>query len=284
METVSNNIVIKSPAKINIGLQILDQRPDGFHNISTIFQELAFHDNISLSAINAGCDITANVSWVPTDETNLCVKAYRSLQQQFPDLPSVRIALEKNIPMGAGLGGGSSNAATLLKGLNEIFNLELTGADLVDIGKTIGADVPFFIHGGTQAGGGIGDILMSLKPFSAGYILLVIPDLHIDTAWAYGRVKKDLNPRRKRINFRDNFRGRKSSWELFENDFERIVIPAYPEIGVIKQRLLETGAYYASLSGSGSTVFGIFDDDTTALAAESMFKKSFQTILTHPPN
>ena len=223
------------------------------------------------------------MKWVPTDAANLCVKAYQSLLQRFPDLPGVKINLEKKIPAGAGLGGGSSNGAVVLKGLNELFNLELSGADLTNIGKTLGADVPFFIRGGTQLGEGIGDILTPLKPLTGGYFLLLLPDLHVDTAWAYSRVKKDLNQQRKRINFRSYFWGRNSPWELFENEFERIVIPAYPEIGIIKQRLLEAGAYYASLSGSGSTVFGVFDDETAALAAESMFKKSYQTILTCPP-
>ena len=275
-------LILEATAKVNIGLQIRNQRLDGYHNIHTVFQELEFADTVSLEKVKTGCQITANVDWVPTDESNICHKVYEGLKARFPDLPGVQIKLEKRIPAGAGLGGGSSNGAAVLKGLNELYGLGLSQGKLERIAITIGADVPFFIRGGIQLGEGIGDNLTPLSISMTGIFLLVIPPIHINTGWAYSEAKKCLNNQRKQINFRCFFQGRNTPWELFENDFEQIIIPTYPEIGVIKQRLIETGAYYASLSGSGSTVYGVFDDEAVATAVESEFKKSCQTILTHP--
>ncbi|MBC8402097.1 MAG: 4-(cytidine 5'-diphospho)-2-C-methyl-D-erythritol kinase [Candidatus Marinimicrobia bacterium] len=275
-------LILEATAKVNIGLQIRDQRADGYHNLHTVFQELDFADSITIAEARSGYELTTNVNWVPINDTNLCIKAFKALKARFPNLPGVQIQLEKRIPAGAGLGGGSSNGAAVLKGLNELYSLGLSQGKLERIAVKIGADVPFFIRGGIQLGEGIGDKLTPLSVSMTGIFLLVIPPIHINTGWAYGEVKKRLNNQRKHINFRCFFQGRNTPWELFENDFEQIIIPTYPEIGAIKQRLIETGAYYASLSGSGSTVYGVFDDEAVATAVESEFKKSCQTILTHP--
>ncbi len=273
----------KAPAKVNIGLQIRERRPDGYHNIHTVFQELEFHDTVVISARDSGFRLEANVPWVPCDETNICYKIYSALKNRISDLPGVNVELIKRIPAGAGLGGGSSDGAAVLKGLNQLYQLDLSDGDLEKLSAPVGADIPFFIRGGTQLGDGIGDRLTPLPSFGSARLLLVIPDISINTGWAYGESKKVLNPPREKINFRGFFQGINSSWELFENDFERIVIPAYPEIGIIKQHLREAGAIFASLSGSGSTVFGVFDDEAAATAAESALKKSYQTFLTRPP-
>lgn len=274
--------LLKSALKVNLGLRILDRRPDGYHNIATVFQELDFHDTVAIEPAAAGCTVSADVDWVPTSADNSCRRVYEVLRRRFPDLPGVTIHLEKRIPAGAGLGGGSANGATVLTGLNALFGLGLSADELERLAAEVGADVPFFIRGGTQVGEGIGDRLTPLAGPAPGWYLLLIPDLRIATAWAYGAVKKVLQAKRPRINFRSLFQGRNSPWELFENDFERIVIPAYPEIGRLKHRLSAVGAYFASLSGSGSTVFGIFDDEASARAAESEFKNSCKTILARP--
>lgn len=272
----------KSPSKVNLGLQVLDQRPDGYHNLLTIFQELDFCDNITLEEIAGGCEIYSTAAWLPTGPENTCRRAYGLLHNRFPDMPGVRIMIEKNIPAGAGLGGGSANAAAVLKGLNRLFHLGLSGENLEQIATEIGADVPFFINGGTQVGAGVGEKLTPLGQVAAGWYLLVVPPIEINTARAYDDLKKHLNPRRKKINFTGFFQGRNTPWELFENDFERIVIPTHPEVGEIKKALQQGGAYYASLSGSGSTVFGIFDDEAAVRAVESVFKNSCKTILARP--
>ena len=244
-------------SKVNIGLKVLSQRDDGYHNIYTVFQELDFGDSITIEKTDTGCTISSNVGWVPTDESNICHKAYKALKTKYPELGGVSIHIEKNVPVGSGLGGGSANGAAVLNRINELYGLGLAQNELEKIGVGNGADVPFFIKGGTQLGEGIGDKLTPLSNPIKGTYLLVIPDVSISTAWAYLGVKNKLNSDNNIPNFAGFFSGVNSSLEIFENDFERIVIPAYPEIGAIKRKLLELGAQFASLSGSGSTVFGI---------------------------
>ena len=269
-------------SKVNIGLKILSQRNDGYYNIYTVFQELDFGDSITIKKADSGCILTSNVDWVPTDESNICHKAYTALKIKYSELGGVSIHIEKRIPVGTGLGGGSANGAAVLKGLNTIYNLELSMDELEKIGTSVGADVPFFIKGGTQLGEGIGDNLTSLTSHIKGTYLLVIPHISINTAWAYSELKNKLKSGNILPNFTSFFSGDNSSLEIFENDFERIVIPAYPEIGAIKQKLLELGARFASLSGSGSTVYGIFDEDAFAKEAELFFHPAHQTILANP--
>jgi 4-diphosphocytidyl-2-C-methyl-D-erythritol kinase len=269
-------------SKVNIGLKILSQRNDGYHNIYTVLQELDFGDSITIKKADSGCTLTSNVDWVPTDESNICHKAYTALKIKYSELGGVSIHIEKRIPVGTGLGGGSANGAAVLKGLNKLYNLELSDDGLEKTGSEVGADVPFFIKGGTQLGEGIGDNLTSLTSHIKGTYLLVLPHISINTAWAYSELKNKLKSGNVLPNFTSFFSGDNSSLEIFENDFERIVIPAYPEIGAIKQKLLELGARFASLSGSGSTVYGIFDEDASAKEAELFFHPAHQTILANP--
>ena len=271
-----------STSKVNIGLKVLNQRDDGYHNIYTVFQELDFGDTIQIEKIDDGCTIKSNVDWIPIDESNICHKAYSAIKTKFPDLGGISIHIEKNVPIGSGLGGGSANGATTLKGLNDLYDLNLSDGELEKIGATIGADVPFFIRGGTQLGEGIGDKLTLLPSHIQGTYLLVIPDVSISTPWAYSGLINKLNSEELMPNFAGFFSGDYASLKIFENDFERIVIPAYPEIGAIKRKLLELGARFASLSGSGSTVYGIFDEDASAKEAELFFRPTHQTILANP--
>ena len=266
-------IYCPSFSKVNIGLKILRRRDDGYHNIYTLFQKLDFGDELLLEKTKNDCLITSNVDWVPTDKSNICYKVYNALKNIYPDLGGVGIQIEKKIPIGSGLGGGSANGAAVLKGLNNLYDLGLSILELENIGASVGADVSFFIRGGTQLGEGIGNILTPLPNVISGIYLLVIPNIIINTSWAYTELGKKLKFDTRVPNFRGFFNGDNSSFkfEIFENDFERIVIPAYPEIGTIKQKMLKLGAQFASLSGSGSTVFGIFDDDTLVKKAESFF-------------
>ena len=269
-------------SKVNIGLRILNLRDDGYHNIYTVFQALDFGDSIQIEKTDNDCVIKSNVVLIPTDESNICHKAYSALKTIFPDLGGVSIYIGKEVPIGRGLGGGSANGAVVLKGINELYGLGLSNKELEQIGGTVGADVPFFVKGGTQLGEGIGNKLTSLPSHIHGTYLLVIPDISIKTGWAYRKFKYKLNSDELIPNFIGFFSGDNSSLEIFENDFERIVIPAYPEIGAIKRKLLELGARFASLSGSGSTVFGIFDEDASAKEAELLLRPSHQTILANP--
>ena len=274
-------VVLKSNCKVNIGLKIVRQRPDGYHTIHTLFQELDFHDTIILKKRDSGCQFSSNVNWLRDDTSNLCVNAWEKMSTLY-DIGGLSIKLEKKIPAGRGLGGGSSNAATMLKGIRELYDLNTSNENLESIGLELGADVPFFIKGGTQIGDGIGELLTTVQAPVPGTYLLVMPDIHIDTAWAYGKIKKILDKPREAINFAGFVQGDIIHFELFENDFEAIVVPAYPEIGYIKNTLRAFGARYAGLSGSGSTVFGIFDEDAAAKMAESHFSSKYHTAVSRP--
>jgi 4-diphosphocytidyl-2-C-methyl-D-erythritol kinase len=250
----------------------------------TIFQEISLADEIILDETSEGCTLTCSGLALPTNHTNLCVKAYNSLKKAVPRLDGVSIHLEKRIPVSGGLGGGSSNAATVLTGVNDLFGLELSDGLIKEMAVTLGADVPFFLKRGTQLAEGIGDRLTPVSLPTMESILLVCPSVEISTAWASGKVKNSLSGRFEAGNFAALIEEH-SSWEslgkFFENDFESLVFRTYPEIGDLKKRLLDAGAGFASLSGSGSTVFGIFEDNDVAEKALQQFS-SFQTFITHP--
>lgn len=275
-------MILRSKSKINLGLKVLNKRSDGLHNIVTIFQEVDFGDKIQLVKHKTGCQIKSDVDWIPIDNSNICHKAYSALCHELNQDFGVKISLEKRIPVGSGIGGGSANAATTLIGLNSLYNLGLNDKKLESIAVNIGADVPFFIRGGTQIGQETGGKLSPITKKLEAAVLLVIPRLSISTEWAYSQLKNKLKSDNSILKFADLMRKGFLSFKFFENDFEKIVIPAYPEIGSIKNKLLDSGAKFASLSGSGSTVFGIFDDNVFAKKAESYFRNSHLTILTRP--
>ena len=272
---------IKSYAKVNVGLQILNQRPDGLHNINTVFQELDFYDIIKLKKKDSGCEFYSNVKWLNNDSTNLCVLAFEKLSKEY-DIGGISINLVKKIPSGGGLGGGSSNAAAILKGLCHLYSIDPVYEKLSKIALTIGADVPFFLKGGTQIASGIGEQLVKLNGSINGVYLLIIPKFKIDTTWAYKSFKKFLQRPKVEVNFADLLGRDKTPFKLFENDFESIVIPAYPEIAIIKEKLWSCRPKFVSLSGSGSTVFGIFDDEAGAKSAESLFSHRYSTFIANP--
>lgn len=275
-------LVLSSNTKINIGLKVINKRSDGLHDIVTIFQEIDFGDKIQFKKVKIGCNIKSNVDWIPLDDSNLCYKAHDVLSKKLNRDLGVEIYIEKKVPVGSGIGGGSANAAATLLGINSLYNLGLDNKQLEIIGSHIGADVPFFIRGGAQVGEETGYKLTPISEKLDAAILLVLPSVSISTKWAYDQIKYKLNSQNSIPNFAHLMRNDFLSFKFFENDFEKIVIPAYPEIGSIKHRLLESGANFASLSGSGSTVFGIFDNNACANKAKSYFLNSHLTILTRP--
>ena len=270
---LSNYKDIKSYAKINIGLKILDSLPDGYHAVSTIMQEIDFYDLITIKPIEK-LDIqitcTGPVS-VPEDDSNLCIKAAQLILNNYDCDYGVDIHLIKNIPSGAGLGGGSSNAARILCILNDIFNLKIHNTKLHQLAFEIGCDVPFFINGGLQLSKGKGEKLSHLSFNLDNYIiLLVLPEFSISTKWAYSFFKNNL-PK----TFDSNkFRSFQQSvdWTLFENDFEKVINLTYPEIDQIRETLESNGSLFVSLSGSGSAMFGIFDNFLNADLAHQALK------------
>jgi 4-diphosphocytidyl-2-C-methyl-D-erythritol kinase len=245
------------PCKINLGLNVIRKRDDGYHDIETVFCPVPWTDALevvrseSFRFTQTGLSITGD----PLD--NLCVKAYELLKDSH-DLGPVFIHLHKVIPMGAGLGGGSSDAAHTLKLLDAVFNLNLGGDELLHLASLIGSDCPFFIHSKPATGRGRGELLTGVDlPLANKFLVVVVPDIHVSTATAYagvvpsvpehscGKVVADLPV---------------SQWKHYlTNDFEKTIMQAYPVIARVKMILYDSGAVYAAMSGSGSAVYGIFD-------------------------
>jgi len=269
---------LKSFAKVNLYLRVTGIVSNGYHTLYSIFQELDFHDILTFTP-SSKFSISCNRSDLPCDDSNLCVKAYRIMKEFAPTNCEWSIHLEKNVPMGAGLGGGSSNAATVLKFLNKAWGISLSEDELINIAKKISADAPFFIRGKTQVAGGIGEMLNPIRLPEQFNLLLICPKIHISTSWAYREL--DLTIRKENFKFRNLFDEKRVFWELFENQFETVVFPAYPEVGKVKNELIDSGAQYSGLSGSGSTVFGVFKNKEEAQKAQKRFN-SFTTYITLP--
>lgn len=247
--------------KINLGLSITEKRPDGYHNLETVFYPVALEDALEVRTSSAtapdrkftlhqhGMEIAG------TPEENLVVKAYQLLDKEF-NLPPVEIHLYKHIPSGAGLGGGSSDAAFMLKLLNEHFQLNLSVSQLEAYAATLGADCAFFIRNKPTFAEGIGNIFSPIELSLSGYgIMIVKPDIFVSTREAF----LNIHPKRPEHPIKEVIQRPVSEWkETLINDFEASVFPLHPAIGAIKQELYNQGAAYASMSGSGSSVFGLF--------------------------
>ena len=273
-----------SNAKINLGLNVLNKRKDGYHNLHSLFVEIELADELlftpsEMYQLTVEGDQTTDL---PLDENNIITQAYQLIRGKIENVQTeYAIHIKKQIPMGGGLGGGSSNAATTLVVLNRLWEMNLTHEKLEIIGTELGADIPFFIRGGVQLINGIGDILTPQKPepLNGLHFLLVAPPIYISTAWAYKALNKTLQPDNSHPKFPPL--SKPINWELFDNDFERVIRKTYPEVGKIKETLQSAGALYAGLSGSGSTVFGVFDNLQKAEAILGNFSQ-YQTFLTSP--
>lgn len=252
-------MVVFPNCKINLGLNITEKRSDGFHNIETIFIPVSLHDIIEFSEnkvgkssklINSGIQIDGN------PEDNLIIKAYNIIKKQY-DIPPVNIHIYKNIPFGAGLGGGSSDASFTLKALNELFELKISNKILIKYSKELGSDCAFFIENKPVFASGKGEIFSDIEINLENYYIVIIkPDIHIGTKEAYSKVI----PQKQNVSIQEKIKYNILSWKNeIINDFEVSVFRKHPEIEQIKQKLYKAGAVYSSMSGSGSSVFGIFE-------------------------
>jgi 4-diphosphocytidyl-2-C-methyl-D-erythritol kinase len=243
-------------AKVNLGLFITEKRPDGYHNLETVFYPVRLFDVIEITdAPELTCVVEGIL--VPGDaEDNICLKTYRLLQNDF-SLPPQKITLLKNIPVGAGLGGGSSDAAFLIKLINDKFNLGLTVGKMQDYARQLGADCAFFIENEPVFASGIGDVFEPVVvQLDEYFLVLVKPPVHVSTAIAYAGII----PKKISIGLNELIKLPLPDWKAnLKNDFETSVFSKFPEISVIKDKLYEAGAVFAIMSGSGSSVFAIFE-------------------------
>ena len=257
-------------AKINLGLNIVERRPDGYHNIETVFYPVPLTDVLEIVPADSA-DASLTCYGNPVDcppEKNLVMKAYRLLQQRF-DLPPVSIHLYKHIPDGAGLGGGSSDAAHTLLMLNKMFDLNIAHEALASMAAGLGADCAFFIYNRPMMATGIGDVLSPVDVDLKGKTLLLVkPPVGVDTRTAYSRVV----PTPAQVDLARTVKQPVETWDgLLANDFEPSVFAALPQLWVIKAQLIDAGAAYAAMSGSGSTIFGVFNSDKLAESAADTF-------------
>lgn len=246
-------------AKINIGLDVVEKRPDGYHNIETVFYPIGLHDVLDIEPSENCSDYSFSADGIPIEgdpEKNLIIQAYRLLQSEY-SIPPIDITLIKQIPFGAGLGGGSSDAAFTLKALNQLFELKITPKKLEKFASELGADCPVFIRNKPVFATGIGNIFTPIKLSLKDYFLLLVkPDVHVSTPEAYSLVK----PQKPEVSIKELIERPLSEWKKhIKNDFEKSVFARYPEIETIKKNMYELGALYASMSGSGSSVYGIFE-------------------------
>ena len=249
--------------KINIGLRVVRKREDGYHDLETIFYPvMGLHDELEVVLSSKFEFIQEGLAVDCKPEDNLIVKCFLNMKAKYPQVGDVRIRFKKNIPFGAGLGGGSSDAAHMAIALNEIFALGLTREQLADEVRSLGADCPFFVYNTPCYAEGIGDKLSPISLDLSGLRLVMIkPNCGVSTREAYGgiirhpeaegKIKQALAEEKSLVDMRS----------LLVNDFEQTVFPLHSEIAEIKQRLLDAGAVYAAMSGSGSTVFGLFEND-----------------------
>ena len=251
------SLKLKAPAKVNYLLDVIRRRPDGYHELRMIMQRVNLCDDITIAVTeSSGITVTCGQKGVPDGPGNIAWKAARILLDLSGTGRGAAIEITKNIPVAAGLGGGSSDAATVLMGMNQLLELGLSDQRLMEIGVTLGADVPFFIFKKTALAEGIGEELFPMPEMPKAWILLVNPGLHVSTAWVY-RTLQLTNERVLSI-LPEFFGTVEDICSLLSNDLESVTIPAFPVIAEIKRRIMHLGAAGAMMSGSGPTVFGVF--------------------------
>ncbi|MGB8455457.1 MAG: 4-(cytidine 5'-diphospho)-2-C-methyl-D-erythritol kinase [Anaerocolumna sp.] len=287
-----NSIKLKAHAKINLGLDVVRKREDGYHEVRMIMQTIGLYDKLTINRTNnSSIVMNTNLHFLPTDENNLVYKAIALVKKEYHIEQGVYVNLEKKIPVAAGMAGGSTDAATALYGMNRLFELHLTKAQLMNLGLRLGADVPFCIMRGTVLSEGIGEVLTPLPPFPPCQVLIVKPSISVSTKYVYENLKLDDSTKHPDI---DGIlaciknKDLNSAVQLFGNILEAVTEKEYPIISDIKEKMLESGAMGSLMSGSGPAVFGIFDDIKKAEKAFYNFKVSdlgkqvFLTDLYHP--
>lgn len=275
---------VRAYAKINLGLHVLGKRSDGYHSIETVFRLINLYDELEMVQNDQGLQFSSNDPSLEADRTNLCMRAANLLRELTGCHTGVEMRLTKRIPIGAGLGGGSSDAAATLRGLTKLWSLDISTEELQTISASLGSDVPFFFTGQTAYATGRGELLESMVlplPYS---ILVATPPIHVSTAWAYSSLS--LDPAQKRPNLREllsaGLRDALILRKELTNDFEDTVFRQYPEIRGLKEKILAGGAELALMSGSGSSAFGLFSSAEKAKELASTLSADYVTSVTEP--
>ena len=274
MPSSSNQIKVRGAAKINLFLDVLERKEDGYHEIETLLQPIGLWDELSIRCIASGIELTGDDPTIPWDRENLCYRAAEAILGRTGCRGGVRISVLKGIPHGAGLGGGSSDAAAVLLGLNEFLEVGLGEDELMEIGLSLGSDVPFFIRGGPAVGRGKGEILERADGLDKGWILIVKPEISVSTSWAYRNLKIGLTRGGGKATLGRLIKGLKRFPEVeltTWNSFTEPVTKSFPEIGAILNTLRNSGAVLSAMSGSGSACFAIFGEQGRAAEVHRLF-------------
>ena len=274
---MNDTVTLKALAKINLGLDVLGRRDNGYHDVRMVMQTIYLYDNVTIEKTEeAGIQLECNLFYLPVDETNIAYKAAKLLMDEFDIKEGVRIVLDKHIPVAAGLAGGSANAAAVLVGMNRLFSLGLSGQELMERGVSLGADVPYCVMRGTVLAEGIGEILTPLPPLPKCYVLIAKPGISVSTKTVYEKLDSqeitehpDIDGILEGLDKQDIHKVAAS----MGNVLETVTIGDYPIIEEIKHVMKEEGALNAMMSGSGPTVFGIFDDKSKARQAQERIRK-----------
>lgn len=274
----NNDISLKALAKINLGLDVVRRREDGYHEVRMIMQTIYLYDRLDIKRTQEpGIQIQTNPSFLPVNENNLIYKAAKLLMDEFSITDGVSVKLDKRIPVAAGMAGGSTDAAAMLIGVNRLFSLGLTKRQLMERGVQIGADVPYCIMRGTALAEGIGEALSPLPPMVKCPVLIAKPSISVSTKFVYQNLKLDdttIHPDIDRLIDDIKAKNLHDIAAHMGNVLETVTIPNYPVIDEIKKHMLSNGAVGAMMSGSGPTVFGLFDDEDTAKKAYKAMRSS----------
>ncbi len=274
----NNDISLKALAKINLGLDVVRHREDGYHEVRMIMQTIQLYDRLDIKRTQEpGIQIQTNLSFLPVNENNLIYKAAKLLMDEFSITDGVSVKLDKRIPVAAGMAGGSTDAAAMLIGVNRLFSLGLTKRQLMERGVQIGADVPYCIMRGTALAEGIGEALSPLPPMVKCPVLIAKPSISVSTKFVYQNLKLDdttIHPDIDRLIDDIKAKNLHDIAAHMGNVLETVTIPNYPVIDEIKKHMLSNGAVGAMMSGSGPTVFGLFDDEDTAKKAYKAMRSS----------
>ncbi len=267
------SVQLKAPAKVNFRLDVVARRPDGYHDLRMIMQRIDLCDEIAITlSDSAGIRVSCGRQGVPEGEGNIAWKAAAALARLSGREVGIDIAITKRIPVAAGLGGGSSDAATVLMGVNDLLGLGLSAERLMEIGAALGADVPFFIFQRPALAEGVGDRLTPLDGVPPVWLVLVNPNVHVSTAWVYQNLQ--LTTGRTAANIPLFYESAADICAVLGNDLEGVTIPRFPVVREIKEQLLAAGAGGALMSGSGPTVFGVFEREEMARqAADELARK-----------
>lgn len=274
----NNDISLKALAKINLGLDVVRRREDGYHEVRMIMQTIQLYDRLDIKRTQEpGIQIQTNLSFLPVNENNLIYKAAKLLMDEFSITDGVSVKLDKRIPVAAGMAGGSTDAAAMLIGVNRLFSLGLTKRQLMERGVQIGADVPYCIMRGTALAEGIGEALSPLPPMVKCPVLIAKPSISVSTKFVYQNLKLDdttIHPDIDRLIDDIKAKNLHDIAAHMGNVLETVTIPNYPVIDEIKKHMLSNAAVGAMMSGSGPTVFGLFDDEDTAKKAYKAMRSS----------